>query len=738
MIGIESDPPVLGAFVYLARSAREGGFLRSWFQGVRRRVSARTGCLLLACIWLVEVGSIRLLCQQMGAISLSSAQLAKLLQTFLFLPVAGRHWPRSHSLPRRHCQLPNMTVPVLLNDPRTSPANAQPPLPPLLRLPPAIRRRIYYHLDLASLWDGKPRQFDLGGNRPDSSIPKLWSGWRGFHGVLLVCRLIHDEAVDLLYSSNRFSLYYCWTTGPRSLDPLLALTAPALAALTELKIVLNQACCHPADTRDRFSQKCCLYSAEVYDACPNYGCGLTMHNAPLLGPGPEDFHPPPLRNLMGSEVPRAPTCSTEAMLSAWHSAAAVLSRTTPGRLELSLVCDVDARDPWAVQVARSVVQPLRTFTRSHLRGCYLRLSARPVARLQRMARDTVLHVCDMTPGAADPSDGTWLMRLPAELRIRILEHTDLVAPDRQISWSRDGRLGSYRADGRYYDKNSPCFREHPRHGCFCHVRHSAFSPACRCWRPPGPTLFLICRALTRDARFVFFSRNRFVVFDFASSQPWELGVLGNSAKVKGGVASPYAPARLAVSEFLRDTVPKPALSHLRSLELTFRSSLPPNWPGTEHPAMQDWRETVEWLRGKVGARSLTLRLRVWEVCLEQGHCFRERYEKGVNYWDRDFDHTHIPEEAKPVFQAIDDLVRPLRALADDGLTRFFADLSYPMPLPGRPVCPTPNTKGYHKLKADGRKSLEERAERLVLGDRYGEAGGNPKRYRGWEDDIPLV
>ncbi|KAK3896832.1 hypothetical protein C8A05DRAFT_39618, partial [Staphylotrichum tortipilum] len=305
---------------------------------------------------------------------------------------------------------------------------------------------------------------------------------------------------------------YCWTTGPRSLDSLLALTAPALAALTELNIVLNQACCHPADTRDRFSQKCYLYSAKVYDACPNYRCGLTMHNAPLLGSGP-DFHPPPLRNLMGSEVLRAPTCSTGAMLGVWHSAAAVLSRTTPGRLELSLVCDVDARDPWAIQVARSVVQPLRTLTRSHLRGCYLRLSARPVARLQRMARDTVLHVCDMTPEAADASDETWLMRLPAELRIRIIEHTDLVAPDRQISWSRDGRVGSYRADGLYYDKNSTCFREHPRHGCFCHVHHSAFSSA------PGPTLFLISRALTRDTRFVFFSRNRFVVFDSVIASP---------------------------------------------------------------------------------------------------------------------------------------------------------------------------------------------------------------------------
>ncbi|KAK3896860.1 hypothetical protein C8A05DRAFT_20260 [Staphylotrichum tortipilum] len=608
-----------------------------------------------------------------------------------------------------------MTVPVLLSDPKTPPANAQPPLPPLLRLPPAIRRRIYDHLNLAALYKGKPRQFDLGGNRPGA--PKLWSGWRGFHGVLLVCRLIHDEAVYVLYSSNRFSLYYCWTMGPRLLDPLLSMTAPALAALKGLKIVLNQAGCHHADPYDRFSQKCCVYNNEAWDACQQHSCGPVTHSAPLLGSGPDD--------------------STEAMLSAWHSAAAGLSRTTAGRLELSLVCDVDARDPWAVQVARSVVQPLRALTRSQLKACHLRLSLRPDAWLQRMARDTVLHACDLTHRAADPSGRTWLMRLPAELRIRILEHTDLVTPQRQVYWSRYGGAGAYHADG--YASSWACFE--PRHGCLYHIRHSAFSAACRCWRPPGPTLFLICRALTRDAQFVFFSRNHFVVYDFGPTPPWELGVLGNSAKVKGGVASPYAPARLAVSEFLRDTVPKPALAHLRSLELTFRSSLPSNWPGTEHPAMQDWRETVEWLRGKVGARSLTLRLKVWEVCLEQGHYFRERYEKGVNYWDRDFDHTHIPEEAKPVFQAIDDLVRPLRALADDGLTRFFADLSYPIPLPGRPVCPTRNTKGYHKLKSDGRKSLEKRAERLVLGDRYGEAlliGPDPKRLKGWQDDITLV
>jgi len=619
--------------------------------------------------------------------------------------------------------LPDLTIPMLPDGAWDA------TLPPLLRIPPAIRERIYRHVGLAS-WDGTAYQFDLGGNQPGSSLPELRTGWRGFHGLLQTCHLIHDEAVGLLYSANKFSLYYCWTTGPRSLDPLHALTTPALAALSDLKIVLNQASCHQAeDMKDRFALKCCKFRTDKV-LCTYHG---KAHHAPLLAK-PSDLV---LRDKLDKDqrrvrawrvegIARHRRPEEESMLSAWQLAARALSQTTAGRLELALVCDIHPSRPRALQVARSVVAPLQTLPRSHLRRCHIRLSATPDARLHRLARDIVLHACDMTTPYADPSDGvSWLTRLPAELRIRILEHTDLVTPWRGVDWTRDGGVRQYQ--GRDYrplgerwssgasnhaDQFSGCWSREPRHGCFCHARHGAFSPNCRCWRPPGATLFLVCRALTRDARFVFFSCNRFVVYDLNPVTPWKLGVLGNSATITDGGAAPYAHARLAISEFLREAVPDPAVPHLRYLELHFRESIPPNWPGTEHPAMPDWRETVEWLRGRVGAHSLAVRVYVCEVGLEQSHYYGDR--------------RTVPEEAKPVLQAYDDLVTPLRGLVEDGLTDFSVHMSFPFPLPGRHCGYTQGTNGYHQLLRDGRRAVDERAMRLVLGDPQGKEGGSPE------------
>ncbi len=589
-------------------------------------------------------------------------------------------------------ELPDLTIPTL---------DFGPPLPPLLRLPPAIRRRIYQYTGLASP-DGKSLPFDLGGNQPGSSIPRLRTPWRGFRGLLLCCRLIHDEAVELLYSANRFSLYYCWTTGPRSLDPLLALTGPALAALSNLKIVLNQSSCHEAHQEHRFSMKCC--NSTQHEARCTYHRGV--HHTALLGnKGPKRRE---IDRMLGrgrlEGFPRHSLDEVKRMLRAWHAAAAVLSETSPGRLELGLVCDIDAERSRAVHVARSVVVPLQTLPRSHLRSCHLRLSPTPDPRLQRLARDTVLHACDLTPPSAAPQDGVpWLTQLPAEVRIRILQYTDLVAPGMEITWRRDNNQHRYSASQPTH--RDRCWHNQASHGCFCHCHHGAFSPLCRCWKPPGPDLFLICRTLTRDARFVFFSCNRFVIYDLSRTCPWKLGVLGNSATILDGGRDPYTHARLAISEFLREAVPPAAVSHLRRLEMSFHESIPSNWPGTDHPAMQDWRETVEWLRGKLGAHSLALSLYVHKVGLEQSH----------SYWD----HEHIPDEAKPVLQAFDDLVRPLRGLVDDGLTDFTVHLDFPMPLPGRSCGRTPGTKGYYALQHDGTKALEERAMRLALGDKYG-------------------
>jgi hypothetical protein len=54
-------------------------------------------------------------------------------------------------------------------------------------------------------------------------------------------------------------------------------------------------------------------------------------------------------------------------------------------------------------------------------------------------------------------------------------------------------------DELYSDQFFHCWLDKAE-GCFCSRRHAAFSLGCRCWTPPGPALFLLCRALSQDAQ----------------------------------------------------------------------------------------------------------------------------------------------------------------------------------------------------------------------------------------------
>jgi hypothetical protein len=90
------------------------------------------------------------------------------------------------------------------------------------------------------------------------------------------------------------------------------------------------------------------------------------------------------------------------------------------------------------------------------------------------------------------------------------------------------------------------------------------------------------------------------------------------------------------------------------------------------------------------------------------------------------DHRIVSEEAKPVLQAYDDLVTPLRGLVEDGLTDFSVDMSFPFPLPGRHCAYTQGTNRYYQLLSDGSSAVDERAMRLVLGDPQGKEGGSPE------------
>ncbi|KAK3991478.1 hypothetical protein QBC44DRAFT_392996 [Cladorrhinum sp. PSN332] len=340
----------------------------------------------------------------------------------------------------------------------------------ILHLSPELRRRIYLFTGVAPRRRDQKFIFDLHG-APHGEQADGSELHPQFHGLLLSCRAIYQEAAALLYSSNSFVIYSA--TGP--FDPLLALTPTALTSLEHLKMVVS-------------SQTTCHFKARRRRS---------------------------------------------------HSAAAHLSKITPGRLALFLMCDVYYQDDEAARLALaplSLLPPLKEY--------HVRIGEKPIPHLQKLVREAVIKALGGVPtGPTVTPPFSRFLRLPRELRLRILSFTDLVTPIKQVSWDRGG---AYMADREGYpfphevgfnsgsslaacrrDHHHGCqfgncfvrsFSENHLAGCFCTVNHTAVSSTCPCWAPPT-YLFLVCRTLYPEVQHVFFSANRFIVHDFGHPDP---------------------------------------------------------------------------------------------------------------------------------------------------------------------------------------------------------------------------
>ncbi|KAL2195579.1 hypothetical protein P885DRAFT_39589 [Corynascus similis CBS 632.67] len=455
----------------------------------------------------------------------------------------------------------------------------------LVGLPLNIRRRIYLHTGVAR-FDGQPYTYFLDGRRkpkqPDSFDPPPT---RNFVGLLRCCRALYVEIAALLYSANRFAIFY---SHQGSLEPLRLLAPTSLASLTSLKIVLNQAC-HATSSYDPSQPPppCwCGHADEYYDFwAVNHHCTAKrggQHRRPLLH----------LASESDPSALSAEQAAQEVMIGEWHDVvASISSHISDGRLELSLEVT------WSRQVSSyQVIGALCESSRyscppDNHHGCRL-------------------YLCDPTLDFSKPNP-----------------------------------------------PHSGC--------CFCRVRHSAFSSACNCWAPPTD-LFLICRTLYRDAQFVFFSYNRFIVHDhygryFSCLPEIQLEPATLETISTTDMAKFYPFNRLAASIFLRDVVPIHCLSHLRFLELVFPPYVPHGWPREDHPAIQDWIATIDWLRGQIHAPALTLRIVM-----------------------ADFDGPIVGRapitEAQicGIWSGYGTIAKPLAPLVrEDGLGRFFMQVAHP-------------------------------------------------------------
>ena len=235
----------------------------------------------------------------------------------------------------------------------------QAPRPPsLLRLPPHIRHRIYLVVGVAR-FDGHPYTYHLDGRKESRSERSEFDPppARNFAGLLLSCRTLYAETAALLYSANRFVIFY---SHHGSLEPLRVLSPAALASLTSLKIVLNESSCHQPTDSHNYPPTCCCGDrtcADGSDCANEFHCHL--HRRPLLDP---------TLDLDSTSAKLA----TQPLLSEWHDTAVHLSSCVGARcLELSLVCDIDPEHQYTLDVGQLAVAPVALFPR--LKDCHVRL-----------------------------------------------------------------------------------------------------------------------------------------------------------------------------------------------------------------------------------------------------------------------------------------------------------------------------------------------------------------------------
>ncbi|KAK0747411.1 hypothetical protein B0T21DRAFT_379469 [Apiosordaria backusii] len=546
---------------------------------------------------------------------------------------------------------------------------------PMLRLSPHTRRRIYRFLGVAS-WDHQARYiFDFHRSQHVHEAQKKEKHRVGFHGLLLSCRTIYEEAATLLYSANIFVIHS--SSGP--FDPLLALTTTALSSLTYLKVVINQTSCHFKASKGHSLDDCCVVTDELF------GGGRSWCKA-----NHDKLHQPALRSTNPSAI---------SLLKDWDTAALHLSGISPGRMTLFFVCDVERGD---VEAGKLALAPLQRLPR--LRRCHVRISKRPDFRLRRLAHDAVLHAVEITPPVKTGSQFTsHFLNLPCELRLRILGFTDLVTPIKEVSW--DGQ--AYRANRPTYwtphqagyneDLQISCRRDHHhgcrfincwlqpdifakyQAGCFCRLKHTAVSSLCRCWEQPT-YLFLVCRTLYYEAQHIFFSANRFIIHDYCDpadpdnvpALPW---------------LDSYPNTRLTASRFLKDQVPASSLCSLRFLELTFPAYSHYAWPGPDHTAIKNWTDTIGYIKGKINGPGLTLRV------------------------------IMAGSPGTPQHAFLPPLARLARGSHGGPLHRFYAHLAYPWAYTDDSLAMigTDVQKYFHFIRSHEQR-LKEQAERLVLGD----------------------
>jgi hypothetical protein len=276
-------------------------------------------------------------------------------------------------------------------------------------------------------------------------------------------------------------------------------------------------------------------------------------------------------------------------LPTWKAIIDRLKRTSHvADLELNIIADVEDS-----QAAKPIVDLLQPPLR--ISKCALRLHPEPSLPLEELAEQTALRVTGQQ--AVSPTPFRYL-DLPAELRHRILEFTDLVSPYYDVQWSNQH---AYHLQDRYRRSKVPC-----SHGEFCRNQGAVF-PTCVCFQNPTP-LFLVCRTTLQDARRVFYSSNRIVIVPiptyldpcYAASAPFLASKLFNKLDLSCLVYLRDLEIVLSGDSYAGDGIDMekeiqhiwvPALQHARKLSLSLCLGIE-NCPSPDKPFSHDLRSSL--------------------------------------------------------------------------------------------------------------------------------------------------
>jgi len=302
--------------------------------------------------------------------------------------------------------------------------------------------------------------------------------------LLYVSKSIAKEVSKIFYSENHFSVY---RNGLGGLSSLSRLPPKALAYMRSLSVCLNV-----YDEEHRWGRQ--------FDPDSGSFCHIMCRASKL--------------EILCSSVKLG---GEYAALKEWQLLCKLLgSQIQPNCLKLFLTCDVAN-----VEIAQEIVQPLLGLPA--LRDCAVRLGSRYIHTdvnhskpMTALARQTVERV---TNRSAQRSFR--YLDLPKEIQLQILEYTELVSPF-DLVWAFNTNVAKH-IESPYYENrtfhsgispsnSSSCCQEcsPDLQLCVCWSGQAAFSTSCTCWKFPL-SLFLVNHKMRKDAEFIFYSKNHFLL-----------------------------------------------------------------------------------------------------------------------------------------------------------------------------------------------------------------------------------